>query len=65
MNQRTYRPLASDMEGIVRNASFYDWLIGRSRSRRRPARVPGHLHADLGLPSRAPQQDWSGWRPFG
>jgi hypothetical protein len=53
------------MVGIVREASFYDWLVSKSRGGRRPAQLPSRLHADLGLAPPERARDWSGWRPFG
>lgn len=44
------RESTRDLVGIAREASLYDWLISISRSRSRPQPLPGHLHADLGLP---------------
>lgn len=54
----------ADIGTIARNASLYDWLISRSRSRRLD-HIPGHLHNDIGLTAPERQRDWSGWRPFG
>jgi len=63
--EQNHRPETRDMAGIVRQASVYDWLMGRHRIRRRPAQLPPHLHADLGLPCPEPGRAWSGWHPFG
>ena len=65
MNAHMHYPAHAGMEIIAGEASLYDWLITRSRARRRPDLVPGHLRADLGLDARERPRDWSGWRPFG
>ena len=65
MNAHMHHPAHANVETIARDASLYDWLIQRSRTRRRPDLVPGHLHADLGLVPPERPRDWSGWRPFG
>ena len=65
MNAHMHHSGHADMVTIVREASLYDWLINRSRSRRRPDNVPLHLHADIGLVPPERERDWSGWRPFG
>lgn len=64
MNAHMHHPAHPDVVAIASNASLYDWLINRSRIRRRPDLVPGHLRADLGLPAPERVRDWSGWRPF-
>lgn len=64
MNAHMHHPAHADLVAIASNASFYDWLINRSRARRRPDPVPLRLRADLGLPETEPERDWSGWRPF-
>ncbi len=38
-----------DLVGIAGQASLYEWLIGLTRTRRRPQPVPPRLYADLGL----------------
>ena len=65
MIEQNHHPVPRDMVGIVREASFYDWLVGKSRAARRPAQLPSRLHADLGLAQPERPRDWSGWRPFG
>ena len=65
MIEQNHHPAPHDMVGIVREASFYDWLVGKSRAARRPAQLPSRLHADLGLAPPERPRDWSGWRPFG
>jgi hypothetical protein len=65
VTEQNHHPAPHDMVGIVREASFYDWLVGRSRFHRRPAQLPSRLHADLGLAPPERARDWSGWRPFG
>ena len=65
MIEQNLHPETRDMARIVREASFYDWLVGRSRARRRPAQPPLRLHADIGLAPPEPARDWSGWWPFG
>lgn len=64
MNAPMQHPARTGIGTIARNASLYDWLINRSRSRR-PDLVPERLHADLGLARPERTRDWSGWRPFG
>ena len=65
MIEQNHHPAPHDMVGIVREASFYDWLLGKSRPVRRPTSLPARLHADLGLAPPERVRDWSGWRPFG
>jgi hypothetical protein len=61
----TLKPQAHDIIGIVLAASHFDWLMEIEKSGRRPQPLPPSLHADLGLPPRAPAQDPLGWRRFG
>jgi hypothetical protein len=63
MNQHTHHAQARDMVGIAREASFYDWLIGRSRVRR-PDLLPPQLYTDVGLPAKPRDRDRSDWRRY-
>ena len=64
MKQHMFHKETATITGIARSASFYDWLVGRSRPRRRPAPPPAYLYADLGLPSPGEDRDGRGGPPF-